>query len=85
MSEQNVEVVRHYFEHLDQLLADYWSNPVPISEYPKLDDAFSGVHADATWKPPFMGEAIRGRDAWLAMVSDWLDAADDWRISVEDG
>ena len=27
-------------------------------------------------------EAIRGKEAWLAAVSDWLDAADDWRIIV---
>jgi hypothetical protein len=28
-------------------------------------------------------EAIRGKDAWLAAVSDWLDAADDWRIIIK--
>src|SRR4051812_39340211 len=31
-----------------------------------------------TWR------AVRGKDAWLAAVSDWLDAADDWRILIGD-
>jgi ketosteroid isomerase-like protein len=84
MSSENVDIVRRYFDHLDQLLADYWANPVPISEYPLLEDAFSRVAVDAEWKPPFMGEAVRGRDAWLALVSGWLEVADDWRIQVED-
>jgi hypothetical protein len=61
-----------------------WANPVPISEYPMLDEAFSAISREAEWKPPFMGEAVRGRDAWLALVSAWLEAADDWRISIED-
>jgi ketosteroid isomerase-like protein len=84
MSSQNAQIVRAYFDHLDQLLAQYWANPVPISDYPLVDDAFSAVAPEAEWKPPFMGEAVRGRDAWLALVSGWLEAADDWRISIED-
>ena len=84
MTTENAQIVRAYFEHLDQLLAQYWANPVPISEYPLVEDAFSAVAPEAEWKPPFMGEAVRGRDGWLALVSGWLEAADDWRISIED-
>jgi ketosteroid isomerase-like protein len=83
MASKNVQIVRTYFEDLDQLLAHYWANPVPISDYPKLEEAFSAISPEAEWKPPFMGEAVRGRDAWLALVSAWLEAADDWRISIE--
>ncbi|HEY8952235.1 MAG TPA: nuclear transport factor 2 family protein [Candidatus Dormibacteraeota bacterium] len=84
MSQENVEIVRRYFEHLDQLLAHYWANPVPISQYPLLEEAFNAIAPEAEWKPPFMGKPVRGRDAWLALVSGWLEAADDWRIKVED-
>ena len=84
MTTENAQIVRAYFEHLDQLLGQYWANPVPISESPLVEDAFSAVAPEAKWKPPFMGEAVRGRDAWLALVSGWLEAADDWRISIED-
>lgn len=84
MSQASVEMVRRYFEHLDRLLADYWANPVPIGEYPLLDEAFTDVHPDATWQPPYLGHAVHGRNAWLAVVTDLLDAADDWRIKIED-
>jgi ketosteroid isomerase-like protein len=84
MSQENVEVVRRYFELLDGLLAEYWENPVPISDSPLIDAAFADIRTEAEWKPPHMGEAVRGRDAWLALVSDWLDAADNWRIELED-
>ena len=82
MSEENVKIVRRYFQHIDRMLGEYWENPVPLSEYPIIDEAFRDVHADAEWKPPHM-EAIRGKEAWLAAVSDWLDAADDWRIVIK--
>jgi ketosteroid isomerase-like protein len=82
MSEENVEIVERYFRHLDRMLGEYWTNPVPLREYPALDEAFRDVHADAKWKPPHM-ESIRGKEAWLDAVSDWLDAADDWRIIIK--
>ncbi|MGH2925907.1 MAG: nuclear transport factor 2 family protein [Solirubrobacterales bacterium] len=83
MSQENVEIVRRYFELIDRMLGEYWLNPVPLSEYPETEQAFNEVHPDAEWKPPHM-EAFRGKDAWLAAVSDWLDAADHWRIVIED-
>jgi ketosteroid isomerase-like protein len=82
MSEENVEITERYFRLIDRMLGEYWVNPVPLSEYPVVDEAFRDVHVDAEWKPPHM-EAIRGKDAWLAAVSDWLDAADDWRIDIK--
>jgi ketosteroid isomerase-like protein len=81
MSQENVETVRRYFQLIDRMLGEYWANPVPLSEYPETEQAFRDVHADAEWKPPHM-EPIRGKNAWLAAVSDWLDAADDWRIVI---
>ena len=64
------------------MLGEYWTNPVPIREYPALGEAFRDVQADAEWKPPHI-DAIRGKEAWLDAVSDWLDAADEWRIIVK--
>jgi ketosteroid isomerase-like protein len=76
MSQENVEIVRRYFQLIDRMLGEYWADPVPLSDYPETEEAFKAVHADA--------EAFRGKDAWLAAVTDWLDAADHWRILVED-
>jgi len=83
MSEENVEMVERYFRLIDRMLADYWMNPVPLMEYPALDEAFRDVRADARWKPPNLNEAIQGKEAWLDVVSDLLDATDDWRINIK--
>jgi len=82
MSKGNVEIVERYFRLIDRMLGAYWTNPVPVREYPALDEAFRDVHDGAEWKPPHI-EAIRGKEAWLDAVSDWLDAADDWRIVIK--
>jgi ketosteroid isomerase-like protein len=84
MASKNAQIVRAYFEHLDRLLEQYWNDPMPIGEFPLVDEAFGSISPEAEWKPPFMREAVRGRDAWLDLVSGWLEAADDWRISIED-
>jgi ketosteroid isomerase-like protein len=83
VSDANVEIVRRYFELVDRMLEDYWTNPVPVTEYPGLDQAFRDVRADARWKPPNLSHAIQGREAWLTNVADLLDAADDWRINIQ--
>ena len=79
-----MEIVKRYFELIDHMLADYWTNPVPLTEYPGLDEAFRDVRADAQWKPPNLSEPLQGKEAWLSFVSDLLDAVDDWRIHIED-
>src|SRR4029078_9368139 len=83
MSQENVEIVRRYFQLIDRMLSEYWVDPVPLSDYPETEEALKAVHADAEWKPPHM-EAFRGKDAGLPAVTDWLDAANHWRILVED-
>jgi ketosteroid isomerase-like protein len=83
MSEENVEIVERYFRLIDRMLEDYWTNPVPITEYAGLDEAFRDVRADARWKPPNLKDGIEGRQGWLDFVSDLLDAVDDWRINID--
>lgn len=63
MSQENVKIMRSYFELVGRLLDEYWAKPeVPLSESPVLDQgAFDLVHPDAEWKTPVMREAVRGR------------------------
>jgi ketosteroid isomerase-like protein len=84
MSEENVGIVKRYFELVDGMLEDYWTDPVPLMEYPGLDEAFRDVRADARWKPPHLSEPIEGREGWLGFVAELLDATDDWRIRIEE-
>jgi ketosteroid isomerase-like protein len=86
MTQENVEMVRSYFEVVGRLLDEYWANPeVPLSESPVIDQgAFDLVHPDAEWMTPVMRKAARGREQWLRAIDDGLEAVDYWRPEVED-
>ncbi len=84
MAEQDTEIVRRYFELVDRMLAEYWSNPVPVREFPPLHRAFEQVSPDAEWTPPHLENPICGKEAWLESIEDWLDAADYWRIHLDE-
>ena len=37
MSQENVEIVRRYFQLIDRMLGEYWVNPVPLASTPRLN------------------------------------------------
>ena len=75
VAQQDIEIVRRYFELVDRMLAEYWANPVP-SGSSRSSTAFEQVRLDAEWTPPYLENPIRGREAWLQSIEDWLEAAD---------
>jgi len=85
MSEENVQIVRDHYERLDRALAEYWAVPdrsvESVLERPELWEL---VHEDVEWKPTFSPERFKGHEGVRRATSDWLEAADDWRISLED-
>lgn len=85
MSEQNVEVVRGYFEVFNKWLASYWSDPErALDESPGLDAVFARLDPEAEWDWPLSPETFRGREQLLQAVADWLETVSHWRIDVED-
>ena len=86
MSQENVELVRAYWEVVGRLLDEYWANPdVPLSQSPLVDKgAFDLVDPDAEWTPPLTSDTARGRDQWLRTIDDFLEAVDYWRPEIED-
>ena len=84
MSQENVEIVRGYWEVVGRLLDEYWANPeVPPSQWPGVEQGFDLVDPDAEWTP-FGLPAARGREQWLRAVDDALEAVDYWRPEVEE-
>jgi hypothetical protein len=70
MSEENVEVVRGYFESLNRWLASYWSDPVvPIEQSPELEEVFDHLYPEAEWDWLFSPETFRGREQLLQAVA----------------
>jgi ketosteroid isomerase-like protein len=85
MTDENVQVVRGYFEALNRWLAAYWSDPEqPIEQVPGLDEVDEHLAPDAEWDWLFTPETFRGRDQILQAVSDWLETVSDWRVEVDE-
>jgi ketosteroid isomerase-like protein len=87
MSQENVEIVRGYWEVVGRLLDEYWANPdVPLTESPLIDDmgAFDLVHPDAEWTPAGQLRTAHGREEWLRTLAEGLDVVEYWRPAVED-
>jgi ketosteroid isomerase-like protein len=85
MSQENVEVVRGYFESLNRWLVSYWSDPVvPIAQSPELKEVFGHLDPEAEWDWLFSPETFRGREQLLQAVADWLETVTDWRVEVEE-
>ncbi len=83
VADQDVEIVRRYFELVDRMLDEYWGDPVPLREFPALDLAFEQLHPEAEWTPPHLERPLCGREAWLEGIEDLFDAVDYWRIHID--
>ncbi len=85
MSEENVELVRGFYESLDRWLASYWSDPVvPIEQSPELEEMFDHLDAEAEWDWLFSPETFRGREQLLQALADYLETVGDWRVEMEE-
>jgi ketosteroid isomerase-like protein len=85
MSQENVEVVRGYFESLNRWLVSYWSDPVvPIAQSPELKEVFGHLDPEAEWDWLFSPETFRGREQLLQAVADWLETVGEWRVEIEE-
>jgi ketosteroid isomerase-like protein len=83
MSQENIEIVRRYFETLDSVLERYWQAPEgSISDSPLLDEVFAQLAPEAEWDSFLQQEPYRGRNEILAAVEDWLDAGENWRVAL---
>ena len=84
MSEENVELVRGFYESLNGWLASYWSDPVmPIAQSPELEDLFDHLDPEAEWDWLFSPETFRGREQLLQAAADFLETVGDWRVEIE--
>jgi ketosteroid isomerase-like protein len=85
MSEENVEVVRRFYESLDRWLASYWSEPqMPIEESAELDAMFDHLAPEAEWDWLFSPETFRGRNELVQALADYLDTVGDWRVEMQE-
>jgi ketosteroid isomerase-like protein len=85
MSQENVDVVRRFYEVLNEWLTSYWSDPEqPLNESPGVEKVFEHLDPEAEWDWVFSPETFRGREQLLRAVADWLETVTDWRVEVEE-
>jgi ketosteroid isomerase-like protein len=85
MSEENVEIVRRFYESLNKWLASYWFDPEqPLEQSPELEEVFDQLDPEAEWDWLFSPETFRGREQLLQAVADYLETVSDWRVEIEE-
>jgi ketosteroid isomerase-like protein len=90
MSQENVEIVRRYFEAVAQSLETYWVNPRSVTAAmneagdlpPEAREVFALMDPEVEWTTVFAGVSFRGH-ADFARGLDWLlEAAEDFRVTL---
>ena len=89
MSQENVELVRRFFEAVERLFAAYWQGPRSLADSlragevrPEIADAMRYLHPNIEWKSALIGITTRGYEDTLHGVDQFLDAAQDYRVNV---
>ena len=90
MSQENVELVRRFFEAVDRLFAAYWQGPWSLADSlragevpPEMVDVMRYLHPNIEWKSALIGiTTTRGYEATVHGVDQFLDAAQDYRVKV---
>jgi hypothetical protein len=91
MSQENVEVVRRYFEAVEGAFAAYWEDSRPAVEALKAGEVNpSGVemyrylHPNAEWKTPLMDITFRGYYGLASGFDQLVDAAQTYGIKLKE-
>ena len=91
MSQENVEIVRRFFEAIERAFDAYWKNPRSIAAaveahdlWPEWVEVFEKAHPQVEWETVFLGETFRGQLEAARAWDDFLTWAEDYRPSLED-
>jgi ketosteroid isomerase-like protein len=89
MSQENVELVRGFFEAVERVFAAYWQAPRSLADSlradevpPEVADVMRYLHPNIEWKSALIGITTRGYEDTVHGVDQFLDAAQDYRVNV---
>ena len=90
MSEENVEIVRRFFDATERAMSSYWRDPRSITGAYKADDltaeaeeALSFFDSGIVWKAGGFG-TFQGIEEMLSAWEDIFEIADGYRTSVRE-
>ena len=91
MSEENVALVRNYFEVVQRAYEAYWRGPRSMEDSlragevtPEGVEVMRYLHPDIEWKSALIGVTSRGYEGTARGLDRLLEAAQDYRVSVQE-
>jgi ketosteroid isomerase-like protein len=91
MSQENVEVVRRYYEATQRAFVAYWEDPRPAAEAleagdisPEAVEMTRFLHPNAEWKTALTGITYRGYSDMARGFDQLVDAAQTYRVEVQE-
>jgi ketosteroid isomerase-like protein len=89
--DQDVQVVRRFFEVIERAFDAYWRDPRSIAGaltqddlWPEWKEAFDHLHPDVEWQTVFLGQTLHGYREAAEAWDDYLNWARDYRPGLED-
>jgi ketosteroid isomerase-like protein len=93
MSQENVQVIRSFYEALDRFFDAYWNEPQSLARafragslFPEAGEMLAYEHPELEWKP-WSGRTFgtfRGHLELMEAWDDWLEQADAYRVNLEE-
>jgi ketosteroid isomerase-like protein len=84
VSQENVELVRAFYETFSEWMAAYFADPRPLEESAKVEQMLDYFAPEAEWRWLFSSQAPRGHHELLRAAADWIETVDYWRIEVDE-
>jgi ketosteroid isomerase-like protein len=91
MSQENVEIVRRYYEATERGFRAYWDDPRSAEEVfvsgelaPEGAEMVRWLHPNVEWKTLLTGVTYRGYVGLAHGFDELMDAASDYRIEVKE-
>src|SRR2546423_6503597 len=93
MSQANVEIAERFTKAFERANRAYWRNPRSIEDGlktgdldPEAEQLISYLHPEVEWQSAFSlgGETRRGRIEFARFCDEWLDATEDYAVTVRD-
>ena len=93
MSQQNVEIAQRFSKAFEQASRAYWKDPRSLEDglktgnlSPEAAELIGYLHPEVEWKTAFSlaGEVRRGHIEFARFCDEWLEATEDYSVTVRD-
>jgi ketosteroid isomerase-like protein len=93
MSQQNVEIAQRFSKAFERASRAYWKDPRSLEDglktgdlSPEAAELISHLHPEIEWKTAFSlaGEVRRGHIEFARFCDEWLEATEDYTVTVRD-